>query len=560
MQTLIFIAIVLIVLIFTSIQSQREMNRKKRKQLLDEFEKPLERELDYNVYQNIRIFDEMTSGENELHIDADTWDDLNMDDIYMQMNNTNSSIGREYLYYMLHNPFDKEERLKEIDRLSREFTQNEDWRIKMQEQFSAMGYAGRASVYDYIHQIMKFSEKSNLVHYLMQLWLIASIFVMIFFRADFGIVLFVFAIGMVVISYFKEKVKIENYLECAKCIVRMIDSAREICKMKIPFIQDYQGKMEENMKHTAKITKRFFLVTTGSSYSGSLFEIGLDYIRIIFHADLIRFNQLVKEIKENSTRILEMYETLGFLESCIAVAAFRNKLLLWCVPSLKKGNSYHVVDVYHPLLDNPVANSLNTGRCILLTGSNASGKSTFLRSIAVNALLSQTIATGIARKYEGDYYQIVSSMSHRDDLVNGDSYYMVEIKALKRILDMAEQSGHKVLCFLDEVLRGTNTVERIAASTQILKSFATGGRTLCFAATHDIELTWLLDGYYENHHFDESFENNDVQYNYILKDGPAVTRNAIKLLAQTGYDKKLIADAVRMTEEFEKNNVWRMET
>lgn len=560
MQTLIFVIIILVVLIFTSIRSQREIKRKNRSRLLDEFEKPLERELDYNVYQNIRIFDEMTSGENELHIDADTWNDLNLDDIYMQMNNTNSSIGREYLYYMLHNPCDNDARLKEIDRLSQEFTRNEDLRIKMQEQFVSMGYAKRASVYDYIHQITGLSEKSNFFHYMIQLWLVASVFVMIFFRADLGIVLFVCAIGVDVISYFKEKAQIENYLECAKCVVRMIDSARKISKMQIPFVQDYQERIRENLKSTSKITKRFFLIVTGGSYSGSLFEIVLDYVRILFHADLIRFNQLIKEIKENSAKLTEMYETLGFLESCIAVAAFRKKLPVWCVPMLKEGNSYNVVNVYHPLLEHPVANSLNTGRCILLTGSNASGKSTFLRSIAVNALLSQTVATGIAERYEGDYYQIVSSMSHRDDLVNGDSYYMVEIKALRRILDMAEQSGHKVLCFLDEVLRGTNTIERIAASTQILKSFAVGGRTLCFAATHDIELTWLLDGYYENHHFDESFEKNDVQYNYILEDGPAVTRNAIKLLAQTGYDKKLIADAVRMTEEFEKNNVWRMVT
>jgi DNA mismatch repair ATPase MutS len=79
-------------------------------------------------------------------------------------------------------------------------------------------------------------------------------------------------------------------------------------------------------------------------------------------------------------------------------------------------------------------------------------------------------------------------MSLRDDLQGGDSYYVVEIKALKRILTAAKEPGRPVLCFVDEVLRGTNTVERIAASTQILKSFD-GRAVLCFAATHDIELT-----------------------------------------------------------------------
>ena len=78
----------------------------------------------------------------------------------------------------------------------------------------------------------------------------------------------------------------------------------------------------------------------------------------------------------------------------------------------------------------------------------------------------------------------------------------MEIKALKRILTAAEQTGCPVLCFVDEVLRGTNTVERIAASSEILK-YLKDKNVLCFAATHDIELTAILSGCYDNYHFQE---------------------------------------------------------
>ena len=90
----------------------------------------------------------------------------------------------------------------------------------------------------------------------------------------------------------------------------------------------------------------------------------------------------------------------------------------------------------------------------------------------MNALLAQTVHTCAAVSYEAPFYRIYSSMSLRDDLAGGDSYYMVEIKSIKRILDQVERAGERpVLCFVDEVLRGTNTVERIAASTQIMKNW-----------------------------------------------------------------------------------------
>ena len=125
-----------------------------------------------------------------------------------------------------------------------------------------------------------------------------------------------------------------------------------------------------------------------------------------------------------------------------------------------------------------------------MTGSNASGKSTFLKTAALQAILAQTVHTVLAKEYEASYFRVFSSMALRDDLVGEESYYMVEIRSLKRILDrMVEEVP--LFCCVDEVLRGTNTVERIAASSQILLRMAQE-RLLCFAATHDIELTYLL--------------------------------------------------------------------
>ena len=130
----------------------------------------------------------------------------------------------------------------------------------------------------------------------------------------------------------------------------------------------------------------------------------------------------------------------------------------------------------------------------------------------------------------------------------------MEIKALKRIID-ASKNGKPMLCFVDEVLRGTNTVERIAASSEILKSF-TGSNVMCFAATHDIELTHILEKLYSNYHFEETIEDNDISFNYRLNSGRATTRNAIKLLKVIGYDNEIIEAAQQIADNFIKTGSW----
>ncbi|MBQ9488661.1 MAG: DNA mismatch repair protein MutS [Lachnospiraceae bacterium] len=230
----------------------------------------------------------------------------------------------------------------------------------------------------------------------------------------------------------------------------------------------------------------------------------------------------------------------------------------FCIPVLKEQGEIclELKEGYHPLMKEPVKNSVTSKEGVLLTGSNASGKSTFLKMVALNAILAQTVHTCTAEAYRAPYFRLYSSMSLRDDLEGGDSYYVVEIKALKRILTAAKEPGRPVLCFVDEVLRGTNTVERIAASTQILKSLH-GDGVLCFAATHDIELTQLLEKFYDNYHFEEEIVDGDILFQYRLLPGKATTRNAIKLLEIMGYDPEVIQNAQGMAEDFLRTGQWK---
>ena len=454
---------------------------------------------------------------SESMIDDITWNDLGMDEVFKCINNTNSSVGQEYLYKMLREPVADAEKLHELDRLADEFTANEKERITIQKIF---------------------------------------ILVTILVTPVLGIWLIIASVAFSIITYYKYKAKIENYFKCINVIVKMASASEDICESNISFLEPECNRLKEILKSFSKVTKGSWMIESGN-VDGSIGEVVLDYLRMITHMDIVKFNKMTKLITAKSEDAYNLVDTLGFIETSIAVASFRESLPFYCKPEFEENtNNLSVKEVYHPLIDNPVCNSITTKGNVLLTGSNASGKSTFLKTIAINSILAQTIGTSLSKEYIAPVYRIYSSMALRDDLANSDSYYIVEIKSLKRILDAVDKTGRPVLCFIDEVLRGTNTVERIAASSEILKNLNTG-RALCFAATHDIELTTILKDCYSNYHFQEEVTEDEVKFDYKLYAGPATTRNAIKLLNVIGYDKNIIKGAEQRAMHFLTDGNWK---
>jgi DNA mismatch repair ATPase MutS len=202
-----------------------------------------------------------------------------------------------------------------------------------------------------------------------------------------------------------------------------------------------------------------------------------------------------------------------------------------------------------------VLNSLVTDRSVLITGSNASGKSTFLKAVAVNAIFAQSIHTCLARKYHSTFFSVFTSMAMRDSVRDGESYFIAEIKSIRRIIEYLND-GTPCLCFIDEVLRGTNTIERIAASSEVLLHLARNN-CLCMAATHDIELTCILEEGYRNLHFQETIAKDGIVFDYRLHDGRATSRNAIKLLRLMKFGEAIVSAAENRAARFANLGRWK---
>ena len=491
----------------------------------------------------------------DYQIDDTTWNDLNMDGVFARMNYCLSATGEEYLYHMLRTPL-LDDDFDSLEKKVSFLQKNEDARISLQLIFSKIGRNIRYSIYDYIDYLKDAGKFSNREHYLMLVLMALSICVC-FFNFSIGFVAFVVLVVINLIRYFAVKGDIEPYLASYRYILRVIRSVSFFEKVNIPELEDDISALKKAASELKGFSKGSYILMSQSRMNsgGNPAELILDYIRIATHIDLIKFNQMYKEISLHRDDLDTILTITGRIEAYISIACFRESFKgSFCIPEFE-GDRYDAKELIHPLIQNAVANDISTKEGILITGSNASGKSTFLKNCAINTVLAQSIHTVLGKEYKAPLFEVYSSMALTDNIFEGDSYYIVEIKSIKRILDAAAKSGNRVLCFVDEVLRGTNTIERIAASTEILKTFVKRNVT-CFAATHDIELTSLLKDSLGIYHFEGNVTDNDVHFDYKIKSGPATNRNAIKLLGVLGYDESIVDNAQALADKFLATGNW----
>lgn len=490
-------------------------------------------------------------------IDDITWNDLDMDALFAVMNQTCCCAGEEYLYKLLRTPLFEEQEIRERERLAQYFCSNEKVRQQLQQILSRMGKLRIISFYEYIHKADSIPRENAAARYYYPVGLLAAA-ASCFWIPEIGILLVVFFVGQNIYQYYKRKAVIHQYIKVFSYLIRLIGCVEELGQVKSTQLQAYISQARDAAAALKPFAKGAWKLSFGKNMGGNLLDSIMDYARMLFHIDLIQFNRMEKEIRLHPQEVEQLFSLTGFLDSMLAVASYRTLMGTWCEPEFLPAGKELSIDagsMYHPLISNPQTNSILAEKSVLLTGANASGKSTFLKTVAVNAILAQTIGTVHAKSYKTCFYRVFSSMSLRDDLIGNDSYYMVEIKSLKRIMDAEEESPVPILCFVDEVLRGTNTLERIAASSRILYEI-TKKNILCFAATHDIELTHILEQYYENYHFEEQVTSEDIVFDYQIKEGRAMTRNAIKLLGLLGYETSIISGAQNAVDDFLKNGAW----
>ena len=313
----------------------------------------------------------------------------------------------------------------------------------------------------------------------------------------------------------------------------------------MPGLEELWKRLKKTSDSTAAISREASSIVPERSGILDFVSIAQEYFSILFLNETRAFHRILAHMESHRNDLHELFDTLGEIDALQAIASFRDGLPYYCKPTfISLPPSIDLHDVFHPLLQSPVPNSISlVDRDCIITGSNMSGKSTFLRTLGVSTVLAQTVLTCPAKRYRACFFRVLTSLSLRDDLLQGKSYYLVEAD---RLLSMIRSSEGDIptLCLIDEILRGTNTAERVAASIEILL-FLAQQNALVVAATHDLDLVASVSNTYDSYYFDVIVDVTDVQFDYKLHPGKTYARTAISLLEVLQYPTAIVENARR---------------
>lgn len=259
--------------------------------------------------------------------------------------------------------------------------------------------------------------------------------------------------------------------------------------------------------------------------------------------DVRQVNSLNKWKKKNSKAVPNWFSILANIEVINTLATITFNHPDWVFPTINESHFTLLGEqIGHPLIDakKRVDNSFaieGTGKISMITGSNMAGKSTFLRSIAVNLVLAQLGAPVCAKAFTFSPVHLYSSMRIADNLAENTSTFYAELKKLKYIIDKVKEQD-KIFILLDEILRGTNSLDRHTGSEALIRQLIREN-AVAVIATHDVELGSLEAEYSDaitNYHFDVQVEGEELYFDYKLKRGICQSMNASLLMKKIGIE------------------------
>ena len=532
--------LILIVIYLIGLQLNKSKNKSSRKALIENWGKSKnENYFDFDLIS--QFFTNHRSFEKVFQIISDnTWIDLDMDEVFKFLDRTTSKIGQQYLYYKLRTIKDISD-LKRFGKLTDLFSSNQSLRLKSQLELSKLS-SNKAY---YLEELFrkKDLERSG------KIWLfrflsiaaISSIILSFFNPTWFLLLIPVFFINL--IFHYKNKSSIQYYLNgvgqltMSYNVAKNLSSSEEIESL-------YQGfNFLKSVKSIlAKIKFIEWEKKLDNEYALLLWFVS-EIIKITFNLEPILFYSFQKSLENKKDAIKNLFIFIGEIDSAISCASIHAGNIECCTPDFRNSKEVFTEDIYHPLIENCVPNSLNLeNKSLLLTGSNMSGKTTFIRTFCINAILGQTLNFCFAKKFKTPFFKIYSSIRISDNLMNNTSYYLEEVVRIKVLIEVSRKED-TCLFILDELFKGTNTVERIAAGKSILSYLNKKNHTV-MVSTHDLELTDILKkDNYDLYHFTESIENGQLIFDHKIKPGKPKSGNAIKILALYDYPLDIIEDA-----------------
>jgi MutS domain V len=489
-----------------------------------------------------RLFELTRDSANELSVDDRTWSDLEFDRLFSLADSTRSPLGSQCLYrrlrtyvgdesalegeYEIYVKLANEAHLRETIQLATSLLQNDSNALICDALF---GREPRQPLWAPL--IFLFSGLSLL-----------SCVVAIFVHS----VAWVFAalVSCNVILLFFGNYRFHDVYSTAGRIGNMIGVAVRLSRIessvRFSQIETLRHLLSDNIE--IKRAFRWFLLKRDETLLGSL----AFYLQLLFLVDLAAGAIAIARMRRLRRPLQAIFEAIGSVEATVSVASWISRVPTHCHPKISGEPRIEIVDGYHPMISGAVTNSIClAARSALIVGSNMAGKTTFIKMIGTNIVLGRTLGICFASSAVIPRSPVMASIRSEHSIESGKSHFFSEIERILLFLKTAEESGRGVF-LIDELFRGTNTPERIAAAKAVLEEMARHAQVL--ATTHDVELQAHLQQQYSIYHFTENPDLAEV-FDYKLRAGISHARNAIKLLERIGFSESIIREAQRLLDE-----------
>jgi DNA mismatch repair protein MutS len=277
---------------------------------------------------------------------------------------------------------------------------------------------------------------------------------------------------------------------------------------------------------------------------------------------------IFKKFKENKDNMVNLFHYTGVIDAILSI----NNTLIgstkenpYCVSTYLNSSKpvINIKNIWHPYLDNnsTVKNTVNIVNNILITGPNAGGKSTFIKSVIINIILAQTIGISSSEKFEITPFHNLETYLHIPDSKGTSSLFEAEMLRSKDYIDKIKSMNSNKFSFivLDEIFSSTNYIEGFSGAYSILKKISSFSNTLSITTTHYTDLEILekdTQGKILNYKFEVSHdENNEIVFNYILKRGTSRQYIALELLKRNGFDDDVIENAIEICKKIKENKL-----
>jgi len=472
-----------------------------------------------------------------------TWADLDLDDVFLKMDRTASQVGRQYLYHLLRTPSSDRRALAERDAAITRLGDDDALAACIRKALSPLGNHRSAQLVHVMFGNLPKRPRFSWVFPLLTMGSIGLIVAIPFWPRAFIAWVAVCVINVALQVIYKPR--LQRFVAAIHEVPKFVRAATTLGRVDVPELSFATKDLAANAHRLGMLKRASAWLMFEPGQTNELMASLYEYVNIVLLLDVSAFMFAVGALETLRPVMRATFEALGRLDALESLATWRSELPRWSRPKLDEtGKHLGAGQVYHPLLDEPVANSIDIrDRGVLITGSNMSGKTTFVRALGVNAVLAQTTFTVCADEWRSPMLTVRTSIGRRDSILEGKSYYLAEAESVQALI-ASKGDGSQHLFLLDEIFRGTNTPERVAAGYAVLR-YLNRGDDLVVVATHDIELVGLLGDAYDAHHFREEIGDGTITFDHLIRPGPSSTRNAIAMLELLGYPPDVVADARR---------------